>query len=100
MVFRWRADPRKLALPSPEEALPAERIPWEVDDEAPAEKDFDDWIAVLRGGDPDACEEAVDALSDMGPPILPRLKALLDDDNPDLVVDVKKAIKLIEDTLA
>jgi len=25
MVFRWRADPRKLALPSPEEALPGRR---------------------------------------------------------------------------
>ena len=72
---------------------------WEIVD-APVEKTFDDWVAVLRGGEPAACEEAVEAISEMGADVLPQLQALLSDSNPDLVVDVKKAIKLIEDMSA
>ncbi len=85
-----------------EEQVPAEigDDEWQVTDPPPPEKTFDDHLATLRGGKPAACAEAVEAISQMGADVLPQLKALLDDPDADLVVDVKKAIRLIEDALA
>lgn len=69
---------------------------WDVTDPPPPEKTFEDQVAVLRAGVPARCEEAVEEIARMGPDVLPRLRALLEDENADLVVDVKKAIRLIE----
>ena len=82
-----------------EEAFGAQ-VEWKVQDEDPPAKTLDDWVAVLCEGEPEPCAEAVEAIANMGEAVLPALRALQSDVNPDLVVDVNKAIRLIEDTLS
>ena len=68
---------------------------WKTGDETPAAPTLEDLVAILRKGDPVACEQAVAQLSDMGDTALPALRALLEDDNADVRVDAAKAIALI-----
>ena len=72
---------------------------WDVTDPPPEPKTFEDHVATLRTGVPGPCADAVEALAKMGAEVLPELKALLDDENADLVVDVKRAIQWIEQSL-
>ncbi len=52
-------------------------------------------LEILRGGESRACEEAVAELVRHGPGILPELEQALSDPDPDVRVDVRKAIDLL-----
>lgn len=52
-------------------------------------------LEVLRSDDPEVCRDAVDVLVEIGEPALPALEQALEDPDPDVHVDVERAIRLI-----
>jgi HEAT repeat protein len=52
-------------------------------------------IGVLHSDDPEACRRAVDALVEIGDPAIPALELAQQDANPDVRVDVERALHLI-----
>jgi hypothetical protein len=76
----------KEAVEAPEEG---ELVP------APPPPDVDTLIRRIRSGDPAACRSAIDALCAYGEAALPALERALADPDPDVRIDVQKAIERI-----
>ncbi len=55
-------------------------------------------VVILREGDPRACTRAVEVFARIGEPALPLLRKLMQDENPDVRVDARRALKLIEES--
>ena len=62
-----------------------------------AEAHVAELIEVLREGEPTPCRIAVEELVDIGAPALPALEAALEEGDPDLAIDARRAIERIRD---
>jgi hypothetical protein len=81
--------------PEPSWDSPSADREYEGEEPEQALRPVAELLAVLRGGESRACERAVADLVRHGPGILPELEEASQDPDPDVRVDVKKAIDLL-----